>query len=985
MAYINISTAVVPESYIHIICTHLHHLFTSTAHSVHTLSVLNPTPRHLPGPTLLHNLITFSTHDSLPALEFLHSNSSQSTYSYADLDILSTQFALKLLPHTTPTQRLIPVLLQQSPTLYIALIGILKAGCAFVPLPLEAPPQRLQFIVEDIKAPCIVCDPASPPVPNLPCVTPDEDTPTFSLASLMELPTTISPSDPAYVMYTSGTTGTPKGVLVSHYAAAQSLLAQDALVPKGVGRWLQQAAPTFDVFVFEMFFPLMRGIVLVGCERAVMLRDLPGVVRRMAVDVVELTPTVAGGLLGKREDIPGLKCLLTIGEMLTKGVVDMWRDVLVGMYGPTEAAIHCTASTAVERVGDIGTPFETVSAFVIAPYKGGEIEVLPVGCVGELVVGGPQLADGYINRPEQTQEVFINSTRFGRLYRTGDRARFLPSGAIECLGRIGAGQVKIRGLRIELGEIEEVVLKTPGVKACVANVIKNTLVIWVSGATSKLAIIETCKKWLPASMIPGDILILPTLPRLASGKADRKLLEANYKNRIVEPKAVTEDMNAFERVIAHEASLLLGAAPDKEVSLVSLGLDSMQAIRLAIALRKRGLEVETVDVIRSDTISGIAAGIEKGVGTPPRVMNEASQRRFEEVANASRELQEDQNVLKVIPCTSVQAAMLAETAKDSAAYCNWMLLSLPPNNNAAKVEAAVRKIIDANEILRTGFVVLEGGFAQVVYHTSRPAQFTLSNTIQKNWSVSVPQLLSPPFRAALVGGQLSVQIHHALYDGWCWDNIMSDLATHLSGRSVAPRPQYQVVVEHELDTDNSSRIDYWRDALSGIEPVPFPCLTGKSDVVDEVRQETATMSTGKEEYESAARRFGVAPVVLIQAAWAMLWSLYVGENDVVVGNVLSGRTAALEGVENVIGPMIVTAPVRVNVRRQRSVREVISEVAKRGREVLGNEIGLREVTKAWGGEGRLFENLLIWQEPLTAEESVKIVDLKDMLEASDTL
>jgi len=210
--------------------------------------------------------------------------------------------------------------------------------------------------------------------------------------------------------------------------------------------------------VFEIFFPLFRGVTLISCERRRLLNDLPGVITQLSVDAAELTPSVASSLLHGRNSVPSLKLLLTIGEMLKKSVVEEFAGdsenagILYGMYGPTEATIHCTVQNAFRKgmlVNNIGVPLDTVSAFVVKPSTSNTSGVVPelvkLGEEGELAVGGHQLADGYLNRDEQTGAAFVWHPQYGSLYRTGDLARMTPEGQLECLGRISSGQVKLRG------------------------------------------------------------------------------------------------------------------------------------------------------------------------------------------------------------------------------------------------------------------------------------------------------------------------------------------------------------------------------------------------------------------------------------------------------------------------------------------------------------------------------------------------------------
>ena len=347
------------------------------------LSILNPQPTKLPGPELLHDLIRSAAdvEEGVNAIEFLHSDGMKTALSYSNLHSLSDNLSRKLrtVLENSSGRSTVPIALPQSCALYVALLSILKAGAAFVPLNLDAPLERIRFVVGDVDAGAIItsselCDkfnwPGAPSVIVFDDETLMEEMLSPSGPYLAPSAPPMLPTDPAYIMYTSGSTGKPKGVTISHTAATQSLLAHEKHIPK-FRRFLQFAAPTFDVSVFDTFFPLVRGCTLVGCDRGRLLGDLPKTINELDIDAAELTPTVAGALLGEIQAVPGLKVLLTIGEMLTRKVVDEFGDgVLHGLYGPTEAAIHCTVAMDFRKeskVGDIGLPFDTVSAFIVAP------------------------------------------------------------------------------------------------------------------------------------------------------------------------------------------------------------------------------------------------------------------------------------------------------------------------------------------------------------------------------------------------------------------------------------------------------------------------------------------------------------------------------------------------------------------------------------------------------------------------------------------
>ena len=311
-----------------------------------SLSILNPNPLRLPGPDLLHHLV--SAPSSLVALDHLE-NKTRSSFTYNDLHNRANSIAARIscFAQNGEGQLIVPVLIQQSPLLYTSLLGILKAGGAFCPLNIDAPPERIKFILQDVSARVVlVSKELAAKIPNdvvaEVLIVDLEDAPQPPEAVNRRTPTA---DDLAYVMYTSGSTGTPKGVGIAHGAATQALLAHDRHLPR-FSRFLQFAAPTFDVSVFEIFFPLFRGSTLVSVRRAEMLDNLQGIIREMEIDACELTPSVAGSLLRTRAGVPGLRLLLTIGEMLSEPVVrefggrDGTQSLLWAMYGPTEATIH---------------------------------------------------------------------------------------------------------------------------------------------------------------------------------------------------------------------------------------------------------------------------------------------------------------------------------------------------------------------------------------------------------------------------------------------------------------------------------------------------------------------------------------------------------------------------------------------------------------------------------------------------------------------
>nr|BDD69327.1 nonribosomal peptide synthetase [Verruciconidia persicina] len=959
-----------------------------------SLSILNANPIHLSGPGLLHDLV--APPSSLVALEHLE-NKTRSRFTYNDLHNHANSFAARISSYSRngEGQFIVPVLIQQSPLLYTTLLGILKAGGAFCPLNIDAPPERIKFILQDVAARVVLVS------KDLASKIPNDVSAEVLVVEIDEAP--LSPDalnnhvpsldDLAYVMYTSGSTGTPKGVGISHGAATQALLAHDRHLPR-FSRFLQFAAPTFDVSVFEIFFPLSRGCTLVSVRRAEMLDDLSGVMREMEVDACELTPSVAGSLLRTRAGVPGLKLLLTIGEMLSEPVVrefggkDGKQSLLWAMYGPTEATIHCTLQTSMSSqsaVGTIGVPLDTVSAFVIAPAQDYEdstkVKILPRGEIGELAVGGHQLAQGYLNRPEQTAAAFISSS-YGRLYRTGDKARLNSDGTLECFGRLSDGQVKLRGQRMELGEVEAAVLRTPGCHGAVARV-HDSILICFCAADQKVtdrAVIASCERWLPKFMIPGEVVVVEEFPRLPSGKVDKKQLLANFikskedqTGRAQKVIGVTELPEEIKYIIMNTFGL------DGSRFTPATGLDSLSAIRLASSLRTHGYDISTADILRLKTMKAI----QNNIWTPRKnIFSQARQLpsfhsdwRFILSENPSLAGLEDR-VEDIFPCTPLQAAMLSETMQHPESYWNEIDL-------VANVGVTTEQLIDAldlvarnNEILRTGFATKGNEFVSVLFKDFDSRNITVLNephsediqthgpkTLLSTWSVRISPSTSPK-----EGLRMAMCMFHGIYDGWSFDLVLSDLSAILSGFLPAPRPQFRDVTAffHKESSDelHTSR-RFWADTLNGWNKSPFPKLIDKDDNLQHplTSRDTIQVPLGKVMDTSAA--IGCSPQVIFQAALALVWSGILGWPDIVLGTVTSGRTIPIAGVENIMGPCIASLPLRVDLAKTTETAHLLNHIHSSNRAMMDNcTLSLSEIKKLTGlqsGES-LYDVLFVYQE-----------------------
>ncbi|MEH1944160.1 MAG: amino acid adenylation domain-containing protein [Nostoc sp.] len=461
--------------------------------------------------------------------------------SYKELNIRSNQLAHYLKKLGVVPGVLVGICLERSLVMIIALLAILKAGGAYLPLDPSLPQERLNFMLEDAQVSVLLTqekllkhfeDFSNPII----CI--DEDWATITQHS-QENPTTCVTSDNlAYVIYTSGSTGKPKGVLLQHQGLSNLAASQiEVFNLQSNNRILQFASLSFDASIFEIVMALQTGATLYLANQESLLPGQPllQLLREKAITHVILPPAVLAVL--PTESLPALQTIICAGESCTDDIVKRWFNSqrrFFNAYGPTEATVWSTVAeiTHIIEKPPLGRPIPNTQIYILDKH----LQPLPIGIAGELFIGGEGLAQGYLNRPELTNEKFIsnlfNHQKGARLYKTGDLARYRSDGNIEFLGRID-NQVKIRGFRIELSEIETVLSQHESVQRAVVIAKEN-----VSGDRYLVAYIVTnvetqnfasllrkfLKEKLPEYTIPKAFVVLDSLPLTASGKVDRLAL-----------------------------------------------------------------------------------------------------------------------------------------------------------------------------------------------------------------------------------------------------------------------------------------------------------------------------------------------------------------------------------------------------------------------------------------------------------------------------
>jgi amino acid adenylation domain-containing protein len=559
--------------------------------------------------------------------------------TYAELNARANRLARHLRRLGAGPESLVGILLERSAETVVAILGVIKAGAAYVPLDPEYPQDRLSFILQDARASVLLTQESV--LGRLPeyegptvCLEREWDE-RIGLESAENLEGGATPDNLAYVIYTSGSTGRPKGVAVAHRGLCNLAEAQAEEFGITTGsRVLQFASFSFDASVSEVFTALTSGATLCvaadprGLSGELLVEALSG----MEITTVTLPPAVLA--VTTPGPLPALRTVVTAGESCSPETVARWRKHcrVINAYGPTENTVCATMHECVEADVDavpIGRPMRNTKLYLLDPH----VRPVPAGVTGEVYLGGAGVARGYLNRPALTAERFVpdpfSAEPGARLYRAGDAARFLPDGRIEFLGRVDR-QVKLRGFRIELEEIEQALRRHPSVRAAYADVSGEgegrRLAAYVvaqpeaSGEAphevSSDALVRELRahlqQRLPGYMVPTAFAVLDALPLNTNGKVEKSMLPdaapafGDPDEEFVAPRTRAEE------IIAAACAQVLGLERlSVHSDFFALGAHSLAATRVVSQLRKSfGVEVPLRAIFESPSVAKLAETVE---------------------------------------------------------------------------------------------------------------------------------------------------------------------------------------------------------------------------------------------------------------------------------------------------------------------------------------------------------------------------------------
>ncbi|MGW4741691.1 amino acid adenylation domain-containing protein [Nocardia xishanensis] len=949
------------------------------------------------------------------------------TWTYRELERRADAFARVLTGRGARAESIVAVAVPRSAELVVAIWAVAKTGAAFLPLDPGNPAARIGELLSDSGTGLGVT--TSAVAQQLPATVDWMllDAPASDAHGDLSGPAytdRLSADHAAYAIYTSGSTGKPKAVYLSHRGLAGLVAAHaDAFGVDADSRVLQVASPGFDAFLSELLLAHGSGACLVVAPPEVYGgADLEELLRSQRVSHAIITPSVLNTMDPSRT--PSLTTLAVVGEATGPDTVYRWGHGrrLMNHYGPTECTIWATGSDALvpgEPV-TIGGPIRGASAVVFDTW----LRPVPVGVAGELYVGGPGLARGYIDRPGVTASRFVadpRSTRGERIYRTGDSVRWVrgPAGlALEYLGRCDQ-QVKIHGLRIEPGEIDAHIARHPDVASVATVAVQGpagepVLVSYVSSAPGSevdvAAIGDDLAAGLPRYMNPTAIVRLEEMPRTPTGKIDRKALR--QRAFAADATGGRAPSTPTEQLVAQLfAEVLHLDTVSADSNFFALGGDSIVSMRLVALARSAGLTFTPRDVFEAKTVAALAALA--GRDAAPVIIEEPPRRPTADrtsddplvtltAEDIDRLERQHHGLSGIWPLSPMQSGMYFDSTFDPDAGDNYTVQTMIGFSGAVDAERlrrAAQAVVDRHDILRAAFVETAAGPCQIVLeHAEIPfreidlagggdaespadPESIAAADAAAGFDLSAPPLLRLTLIRLDAGSfRLLVTNHHVILDGWSMPLLMRELLDYYGSPahidSAGPAPSYRDYLSWLARQDSEASKAAWAQAFSDVDAPTR--VSGESAGASGVSAAEIAVELAADRFAELRRVAAETAVTIntvVAAAWALNLRVSTGETDVIFGAAVSGRPPELPLVDRTLGMFLTTIPVRVPLEPTMTVREVLTGIqARHARMLEHHHIGLPEIHRSVGLP-ELFDTVVTFQSfPVDRTALQELVD-----------
>ncbi|WP_437997980.1 amino acid adenylation domain-containing protein [Sorangium sp. So ce185] len=895
----------------------------------------------------------------------------ETALSYRDLDRRANQLARRLRAAGVGPEDRVGLCLERSAEMVVGLLGVLKAGAAYVPLDPKFPRERLDAVLADSGARVVVTQArwaGALDAPGRTSLCLDRDAAALAAEAAEPLGATARPENLAYLIYTSGSTGRPKGVAVEHRQLVNYVHAVLARLPLAEGAGLALVSTVAaDLGHTSLFGALCSGRTLhvLSGDRTFDPDRMAEYMSRHGVDGLKIVPSHLAALLeaARPERVLPRRCLVLGGEASSWDLIDRIRALapecaIINHYGPTETTVG-SLTWEIDAARDrpagpvpIGRPLANTQAYVLDR----NMEPVPVGVPGELYLGGAGVTRGYHARPELTAERFVpdpfGGSPGGRLYRTGDQARYRPGGAIEFLGRTDH-QIKLRGHRVELGEIEAHLREQPEVREAIVVARDDgkakRLVAYVVGrdaaALETAALLERLAQRLPDYMVPSAIVPLPALPLTANGKIDRAALPEPERAGAPEAGGFVAPRNEVEAALAQVWAEVLGRdRVGVHDNFFALGGDSIRSLQVIARANKRGLKLSPKHLLDHPTVAELARDVQ-----PPRADADAAEEP--PLVPVPRQAP--------LPLSFAQQRLwfLTQLQPESAAYNMTAAVRVAGDLDLALLKESLVALARRHEPLRTTFGTIDGEPVQVIAPDGAPAfeVVDLSATPDAEHDAAIQRAASEraavPFdlgRGPLVRVTaiklrddehvLVFVMHHILTDGWSMNVLVVELAELYQAARAGRPPALPALPIQYADfavwqrawmrgAVREAHLGYWRQRLSDHPPALDLRTDRPRPAVVSYRGARHVMTVDRglaEALRALGRREGTTLFMTLLAAFKVLLFRRTGQTDLLVGTDVANRSRV--ETEGLIGFFVNLLVLRTDLGGQPSFLELLRRV-----------------------------------------------------------
>lgn len=859
--------------------------------------------------------------------------------TYSELNGKANHLASYLIKNGALPGDIIAIYLNKGLEIAITMLGILKAHCAFLPIDVDYPNDRIKYMLTDSNAKFVCSSSEFREKFDNKFINVSLSNTSIYNTNLCKLEAVL-PDDTMYVIYTSGSTGKPKGVLVTHKNIVRLVTNQNFINYDENENMVQTGTIAFDACIFEIFTPLVHGFKLFIIKKDTLLN--PNVFEDFLIKNKITILFLTTGLFNKLGNLNpnifrNLKYLLTGGDVISRSSVDNILKnneniQIVNCYGPTENGSYSTcfnvpATWSLPYI-PIGRPIANSTAYVVS--KDGNL--LPIGCKGELWVGGDGIAKAYINHPELTKEKFIKSQFSNELiYKTGDLVQYDSLGNICFLGRID-NQVKVRGYRIELSEIDNVILKYKNIKESFSTV-KN-----INGASQIYSYIISDEKIdinklkifmsssLPHYMLPFDIIELDSYPLNFNGKIDIPKLPT--------PEKVQNILLPRNEVDTKLISLLTDLLNVRHISIADsffeLGGDSLSAINLCSQIQSEfSVQLFVKDILEHPTVQEISDIISENLNVENSILiTSVEEQVFYPVSSAQKRMYFASNM----------------AGENSTLYNVPGGIILDGEIDTVRLEKCFNELIKRHESLRTYFTFENDNVVQKIVDTvdfklekEVNTDFNELDTAIREFVKPFDLSLAPLFRAKFIKfnnrkSALFVDMHHIISDGTSLAIFIDELCKLYNGGSLPELnityKDFAVFENEQLTSGNLKDAEnYWVNQFADDMPVlnlptnyqrPTTQSFEGAKVYSSINLETAN------KINSVSKALGVTPYMLLLSAYYILLEKYTSQDDIVVGSPIVGRDMAQ--TYNLIGMFVNTLALRTKIDSNLSFKEFLNTV-----------------------------------------------------------